>query len=437
MKAIRFNVTITRYAAGLVLGKVSPRLLWSGLSCTYANDSPPPALPGDDWVRVATRYGGICGSDLGAIHLHTSPYLSPFVSFPYTFGHENVGVIAEAGPAVKGWQPGQRVVTEPTLWCEPRGIEPRCRNCAQGEINRCLCFTEGKLAPGLFIGACRDTGGSWSESFVAHRSQLYAVPDAVSDENALMVEPFASGLHPVLQHFPADDETVLILGAGTIGLCTLAALRALGSQARLLIVARYPFQAEAAQRLGASQVILNRSKTDVYDQVAQHTAARLLHPILGKRVLVGGVDRTFECAGTDAALDDAVRLTRTGGSVILVGVPGIAKGVDWTAIFAQELTVTAGYTYHHAERWNGRTWTTFELALELMASGQVDLGWMVTHRFRLKDYDRAFRLLGQRGNSQVIKAVFEFEPSESQGPDDKEQIGKSANQRISESVQSV
>ena len=228
MKAIRFNATIPRYAAGLALGKVSAAQLWSGRSCTFVEDVPVPILPGPDWVRIKTRLGGICGSDLSVIRLNTSPYYSAFTSFPYTFGHENVGTIAEMGPAVTGWQPGERVVVEPLLWCTPRGFEEQCEFCRRGEINRCLRTNDGALAAGLFIGACRDTGGSWSPYFVAHQSQLYRLPEHLSDENALLVEPFAVGLHPALQHMPADDETVLILGAGTIGLSMLAALRAPG-----------------------------------------------------------------------------------------------------------------------------------------------------------------------------------------------------------------
>ena len=120
LKAIRFNATIPRYAAGMALGKVSAAQLWSGRSCTYLEEVPVPVLPGPEWVRIKTRLGGICGTDLGTIHLHTSPYYSVFTSFPYTFGHENLGVVAEMGPAVTGCQPGERVVVEPLLCCTPR-----------------------------------------------------------------------------------------------------------------------------------------------------------------------------------------------------------------------------------------------------------------------------------------------------------------------------
>lgn len=405
MKAIRYHATIQRYAAGLALAKVSTAQLWSGRSCTIFEDVPLPTLPGPEWVRIKTRLGGICGTDLSAIHLHASPLYSAFTSFPYTFGHENVGTIAEIGTAVTGWQPGERVVVEPLLTCAARGMAEPCEYCRRGEINRCLCTNQGALAPGLLIGACSATGGSWSPYFVAHQSQLYRLPPQIGEENALMIEPFAVGLHAALQHLPADDETVLLLGAGTIGLCMLAALRSLACRAEIWVAARYPFQAEAARRLGASDVLSG----DLYAELARRMGGAVYKPIIGKQTLTGGVDRTFECTGNDSALDDALRLTRPGGTVVLVGVPGIAKDVDWTSIFLKELRVISAYTYHHAEQFQNRTWSTFDLAIELLASGKVDLGWMVTHRFKLDDYDKAFKLIGQKGNSGLIKAVFEFD----------------------------
>jgi L-iditol 2-dehydrogenase len=408
VKAIRFNASIPRYALGLALRKLYPPLLWSGLSCTYSAQVPEPRLPGPDWVILRTRYGGICGSDLGHIHLHTSPYYSPFSSFPFTFGHENCATIAQVGEQAGEWVEGERVVVEPLLWCQPRGFTDLCRYCARGEINRCERHTDGRLAAGLMTGACRDTGGSWSEFFLAHRSQLYRVPDSISDENALMIEPFAVGLHAALQNYPEDEECVLLVGAGAIGLCTLAALRALGSKAEILTLARYPFQARAAERLGASKVIQAKGRL-AYDAIAAHTGARLLQPIIGKIVVYGGVERTFECVGSDASLDDALRLTRGGGRVVLVGQPGIAKGVDWTAIMAKELDVRASFTYHHNERFQGEHTRTYDLAIRLIAEGKVDLGWMVTQRYPLDDYAQALKMLSNRANSGAIRAVFTFQ----------------------------
>ena len=407
MKAVQYNVTIPRYAFGLLAAKLYPPLLWSGISCLGLKEIPEPALPGDEWVKVRTSYGGICGTDLSTVYLHTSTYYEPFSSSPFTLGHENVGVISEVGAAVQNFQPGDRVTVEPTLWCAPRGIDVWCPYCQKGETNRCINIAKGNLSPGLATGACRDTGGSWSPYFLAHQSQLYKIPQQVSDENALLVEPFACGLHAALQHPPKDEERVLILGAGTIGLMMLAALRATGNQAEIIVSARYPFQAEAARRLGADEVLCGG---DLYAEIAERSGGELYSPILGKRVLVGGVDWTYECTGKDAALDDALRLTRAGGKVVIVGVPGVAKGIDWTAIFDNELTLHASYIYNHADSWEGETRRTYDIVLEMMAAGQVELGWMVNRKYKLQDFGRALKELSSRGRHEIIKAVFAFEP---------------------------
>lgn len=411
MKAIRFKVSIPRYILGKALGPLFPAVYWSGWSCLNVEDVPEPVLPGPEWVKIRTQYGGICGTDMNTVTLHNSPYFEPFTSSPFTLGHENLGEIVETGAEVKKWQTGQRVIAEPLLWCGPRGLpqEEWCRYCARGEINRCEKRISGEMAPGIMIGFCRDTGGSWSRSFTAHQSQLYEVPDSVSDENALLVEPFACGLHAALQHLPGRGEQVLILGAGTIGLMVLAGLRSLDCKAHISISARYPFQVEAARQLGADEVI---SGGDIYEQVAELTGARLFKPLIGKRVMVGGMDQVFECVGADHTLDDALRFTRAGGKVVLVGVPGLAKGVDWSAIFDKELNVQATYTYHHAEEWQGKKRSTYAIALEMMASGKLDIGWMLNRRYRLDEYRRAFAEFTNKRQHPIIKSIFVFNSSD-------------------------
>ena len=409
MQAIQFDAAIPRYALGMALRKLSPAILWSGLSCTYLRNIDPPALPGPDWAVVRTRLGGICGSDLGTIGLHTSPYYSPFSSFPFTMGHENVGVLGETGPGVD-LPSGTRVVIEPLLWCRPRGFEDLCEYCAKGEINRCQRQDAGDLRPGLFIGNCIDTGGSWSEQFVAHSSQIYALPDSISDEAAVMIEPFACGLHAVLQAPLAEAEHVLVLGSGTIGLCTLAAIKAIRPETRVTITSRYAFQAQAAAQLGADRII-GPEASDSLATIAAQVGGTIKKTIIGKPVVGGGADLTFECVGSDAAIDSALRLTASGGTMMLVGVPGIARGIDWTALFAQELVVKASTIYHHAERYGGQQVKTFDLAIQLMVEGRINLGHLVGHSYPLSDFKKA--LADIRGRRQpIIKAVFKF-PHES------------------------
>jgi len=409
LKAIRFHPTIPRYAAGLTLGKLSQSILWSGISCTSYDEVPDLELPGEEWVIIKTRFGGICGSDMSAIHLSGSPYFTPFMSFPHTFGHENVGIIARCGRSVTGFKEGDRVVVEPTLWCRPRGFSDLCRFCQCGEINRCERITQGDISPGMMTGFCRDTGGSWSEFFLAHRSQLYQLPGEIDEENGLMVEPFAVGLHAAINNLPEEHQLILVVGAGTIGLCTTAALRLLNPNSEIHVIARHPFQADAARKLGADRVISASKDRDLYKQVSEITGALLLTPILGKRVLHGGYDQVFECVGNDTSLDDAIRLTRSGGEIILVGVPGISKHVDWSGIFGQELSLKAAYIYNHAENYAGKKWRAFDLVLKFMLEGKIDTSWMVTHKFKLDQYRQALKLQSQRGEHQVIRTAFEFD----------------------------
>jgi threonine dehydrogenase-like Zn-dependent dehydrogenase len=406
MKAIQFNATIPRYVIGLAGQKIYSPVLWNGMSCTSLVNVPEPTLPNDEWVKIKTRYGGICGTDTGTIHLHTSPYLEPFGSYPLTLGHESVGTVAAVGARAGDLKIGERVVVEPQLWCKPRGFSELCRFCARGEINLCERMNQGVIAAGATMGFCRDTGGSWSEYYLAHACQVYRVPEPVSDENAVLVEPFTIGLHAALQFPPRDEETVLIMGAGVIGLLTLAALRQTGSKANIWVVARYPFQAEAARKLGATEII--DGKGDYYTDIATRTGGNLLKPTIGKRVLNGGgVDLTFECVGNDDSIDDSLRLTRARGRVVIVSVPGIPKTVDWTPFFAKELNVVGSNTSNHVEPYRGEERSAFSIALELMQNG-LDLSWLVTHKFKLEDYARAFALLEKRGESKALKAVFGF-----------------------------
>lgn len=409
MKAIQFNFTIPRYALGLSFGRIYPPLLWSGYSCLMYQDIPQPTIPNEEWVLIKTHYGGICGTDLATINVELSPYYYlPYSSFPHIMGHENVGTIANVGSAVQDFQIGDRVVVEPTLWCAPRGFKDYCYQCKRGVVNLCERFTEGNLSPGLIIGACRDTGGGWGEYFIAHQSQLYKMPDSITDETALMIEPFACALHAVLLEMPRDNETVLILGAGTIGLCTVAALRALGSLAKILVLTRYRFQADAALRLGANQVINAGRHNDYYQEISELVGAKLINSLFGKRVVTGGVDFTYVCVGSQKVFENAIWLTRAGGKITLLSNPGIVKKIDTTPLTTHELKIRASYIYNHAESFRGQLLNTYDLCMKLYMENQLDLGWMVTHKYPINQFAKAFNDLRNRYHNQVIKPAFEF-----------------------------
>jgi threonine dehydrogenase-like Zn-dependent dehydrogenase len=409
MEALQFTFTIPRYLFGLVLGPLYSPAYHSRLSCVQLRQVAEPELLGPDWVAIRTRYGGICGSDLGGlIRLHWSPMLTPFGSYPFTMGHEQVGVIAEAGQGVSDFAVGQRVVVDPVLPCPVRGIDPPCPACQAGEWSRCRNFAEGTISPGILLGSCADTGGSWSPRFLAHRFQLFALPDNVSDENALLIEPFTTALHAVIRCLPLDSDTVLVAGAGVLGICAVSALRCLGSRARIIVLAKYPFQGQLAEEYGADEVITLSSK-DHYEALAEATGGRLYRPMLGKRMMIGGADVVYECVGSDGSLDDALRFVKAGGRLVLIGTIGLTRKVDWTPIWFQELSATSINCACALEEHCGERLRTFEWAIRWMSEGRLDLSPLLTHRFPLSEYARAFSVAMNKGKNRAVKVAFAFD----------------------------
>lgn len=406
MLAIQYRKTIPGFLAVKFFGRRFPRICTSRIAPTRLVDIPEPTLPGDRWVKIKTTLGAVCGSDLSTVACKGSPFFSPFLSFPFVLGHENVGIVTETGPKVSGFRPGDRVITEPVLGCEVRDILPPCPPCERGDYGLCENVIRGKLSRGIQTGYCRDTGGSWGEYFVAHQSQLHHIPNEMDDDNAVLIEPFTTALHAAIRHFPKDNERVLVIGAGSIGLMVIQALRGLGSKAEILCVARYPHQAELATRFGADRILKGGSSFD--REIAEATGAEILKPELGHNVIVGGIDRTFDCVASSVSLDDATRSTRAAGTVVVMGMPGIPSGIDWTPIWYKSLSVTGCYCYGWENTSGGRR-RTIEMAIDLVAKKKVDLKPLLTHRFDVRDFRNAFDiLLGGKKASKACKVVFSF-----------------------------
>ena len=403
MKAIRFAAPIPTYLATLAAGRLADRFYVGPLACTRYGDVPEPALPSPRWVRVRTRLGGICGSDLNVITLRASPSTSPFSSFPFVLGHENVGDVVEVGRDVRRVAVGARVTVNPLLCCEPRDVTPACPACAAGDHSRCTHFTDGALPPGMLIGTTRDLGGSWGEMFVAHESQLVPVPESMSDEDAVLVEPLACSVHAVRANLPPPGARVLVVGAGSIGLLTVAALRALSPGAPVTVLARHPFQAAHAERLGAGRVVPARG--DYLAPLADAAGTRLLRPIIGKPVGVGGFDCTFVCVGGARAMDDAMRVTRAGGTIVLLGNSSTMNGLDWTPLWLKELTVRGSLCYG-AHTHTSPARSAFDEAAALIASGAAPVRPLLTHTFPLSDYRRALDTALSKTADQSIKVAF-------------------------------
>lgn len=246
---------------------------------------------------------------------------------------------------------------------------------------------------------------------LAHPSQLHLVPDGISDEAAVLLEPFACALHGVLKaRHPVGgicnpDSSICVIGGGTMGLLTVAALRVLGQRNRIIIFAKYPHQQRLARELGADDVL--SPNRDRYAAFCELTGAVSHQPELGQQVLVGGVDVTFDCIGSSVTIDDALRFTRAGGKVILVGMPGIPKNIDWTSIWYKQLKVEGAYTYG-LETYNGEQVHTFILGMRLLEKMESHLRPLVSAIFPLQDYKRAIQTALNTGKTVTVKTVFDL-----------------------------
>lgn len=410
MPALIYRTSFLPWILCKVAGWITPAAFGSRLSGLRLARVPVPPLPGPRWVRLKTIMGGICGTDITTImqRNHPASITQAFASLPAIVGHENVALVDETGSDVNRWRSGQRVVVDPSLSCLPRGIEPLCPYCTAGRFTLCDNFRAGPLPPGCMIGWNCFTGGSWAPYFVAHESQLYAVPDSLSDEQAVLTDPVAGALHAVLRRRPADHETVLILGAGPLGLGIAASIRALDSRCRLLALDRTPRNLEIIRRFGADETIHVGGKADQaerYQQFARHVGGTVVPVRFGHQALIGGCDLVYDCIGTGQSLTDAMKYTRAGGTVVEVGTSQISL-VDTAPLWFDELNLI-GANGRAIEQYEGRAMHTYEIVFELIRRKKLDLTGLLTHRFRIEQYREALAAIYHRGRSGAIKVAFE------------------------------
>jgi L-iditol 2-dehydrogenase len=415
MRALTYEASAPRWIACKLAGRFRPGVFWSRIAPLRMRTVPVPELPSPRWVRLRPILGGICGTDLAAIMLrhHPASILQTLSSFPAILGHENVCVIDEVGAEVEGWQPGDRVVVEPSLSCAVREIVPLCEACREGRFTLCRNFRNGSLPNGSMIGWNNFTGGTWAPYCVAHQTQLHRVPDAINDTQAVLTDPFAGALHAVLAHRPTDDETVLVLGAGVVGMGVAASIRALGSRCRLLAIARHGRQGELLRRFGADEIIemaRGESQSVRYGKLAERVGGRVVPSKFGHHALVGGVDRVYDCVGSGQSLTDAMKYARAGGVVVEVGTSQIAL-VDTTPLWLEEQTLV-GANGRAIENFQGRSMHTYQIVFEMLATGRLDFAGLLTHRFKLSDYGRALWTMANRHRTGAIKVAFEADPAD-------------------------
>jgi threonine dehydrogenase-like Zn-dependent dehydrogenase len=397
MKALYVEPTVRRIVTTRMLARLSKKRAFFGRTAPLQEeDIAPQPLPDPHYVRVRNRLAGICGTDIHLIQadgdFRIAEAALPRSSRIY-LGHEIVGDVVEVGAEVKGYKVSDRVAYQAVLGsCLGEGREPLCRYCAVG--NYCLC--EGLRQLGV--------GGGYAEEWVAHEGRLFHVPDDLSDEQAVLLEPAACGLRAALRRRAQAGDRVMVIGCGTIGLMTLQSIRAVQPECEITALAEFGYQADMARKLGASNIIMLGS--DAYSEVARLTGGRVYRGRLGNRTIVGGFDIVYDCVGKPQTLRDALRWARAGGAVALVGVNLAPMRVDLTPVWAWEVDLV-GVDSHGGEEWQGERVSTFDLVVRLLREGKLNFDGFITHRFPLSEYRKAFMTAMDQRGSHPFKVIFD------------------------------
>jgi len=368
---------------------------------------------GPDWVVMRTRMCGICGSDSKQVFMDTGgdwadAGMTAFISFPQVLGHEVVGTVTEVGPEASGIDVGQRVLLQCWLSCAPRGISPVCPACAAGDYALCWNFLDGRLAPGIHVGNSSDATGGFGELVPAHASMAIPIPDDVSDEVAVLADPFAVALHSITRMPPPAFGKVVVWGAGALGSSAVAVLRALHPTVEICVVARTQAQQALVERLGAHHIVpSSQEPLAIVEALADWSGGVLRKPWDGLPIAHPGfVDNVYDTIGAPATIEQALRVMKPRGTISITGVNAPGR-FEWSPWYFDEVRIVGSNAFG-IEDVDGVRKHALRHYLDLVRDGRVDISPMLTHTFRLDEWRDAFTTLARQDETGAIKVAFDY-----------------------------
>ena len=308
---------------------------------------------GPDYVLIKVKVVGICGTDVPILDGERQ------VPYPLIPGHEFSGEIVEIGSNVEGFNIGDRVTPAIVIGCG------HCYFCRQGLETLC----DNILETGIHID------GAFAEYVAVHKKVVQKMPDEVTFEQAASIDPLASAYRPIKKANIGSEDTVLIFGPGPIGLYTVQLAKTEG--AKKIIVVGMDIdkeRLELAKELGADHTFVTGQDGNLYKYIEDLTDGRL-------------ADIVVEATGAPSVFDEAIKLVRKHGQIILVGIPQKPAEVNMNQIVRKEIIVKGSLCY---------TWDEYKECLDLVSSGRVKIEPLISHKFDLKDIDKAMELIHQR-----------------------------------------
>lgn len=321
-------------------------------------DAPTPKISSTD-VLIKIKKTAICGTD---VHIYNwDAWAQATVPVPLTIGHEFAGEIVELGSGVKGLKVGDRVSGEGHLVC---GL---CRRCRAGLQHLC---------PNT-LGIGYDCTGAFAEYLAFPASNVFPLPDHISDDVAACLDPFGNATHTALS-FNVLGEDVLITGAGPVGIMAVAVAKHAG--ARFVVISDVnPYRLALAEKMGATLTVDVR-KTSLQDAMSQ----------LGMKE---GFEVGMEMSGNGQALNDMLGVMSDGGKMALLGIPPKEVAIDWNQVIFKSLVLKGIYGREMYETW-------YKMA-SMLQSG-LDITPVITHRFHVDDFEKGFEVMRKGEAGKVI-----------------------------------
>jgi L-iditol 2-dehydrogenase len=325
-------------------------------------ETPVPVLKNDDDVLIKMEYVGICGADLDMWHMGRYGIFE--VEYPKIIGHEAAGVVVETGKNVTKLKPGDKIALEPGVPCG------KCEPCLKGSYNLCSSV--------VFKGAPPVEG--CNQLYVTHPAQwCFKIPDKMSTREGALLEPLAVGMHVANQGDVKMCDVVVINGAGTIGLSTLAICRSKGAT-KIISIDTSSVRLAAAKELGA--ITIDFSKENPIEKVLELTNGR-------------GADVVIEASGNAKAFLDCPQMAKAGGIISCVGLgPKAVIDIDYQSLIYKELTLKTSCRYRHE----------YPCCIDGIASGLINTRGIITHEYALDDIQKGYEF-AFNNKDKAIKTI--------------------------------
>lgn len=311
--------------------------------------------PGPGEVLLRVQRIGVCGSDM---HVYHGKH--PYTSYPVVQGHEFSAVVESVGQGVTGLQPGAKVTSMPQIVCG------ECGPCRRGDYHICdKLKVQGFQAPGCA-----------QELWVTAADKIVPLPDTFTFEQGALVEPVSVAVHAVARAGTLAGRRVVVLGAGPIGNLVAQAARSEG--AKVLITDLSDYRLDIARQCGLAMT--SNSKEETLAQASQR--------VFGQ----DGFDVAFECVGVEATITAAIENIQKGGTLIVVGVFGDKPRVNLGLVQDRELNIHGTLMYQSQD---------YKRAVELIASGDIITGPLISKHFAMDDYLEAYRFIVRQGDKSM------------------------------------